>query len=81
MASTSSISFPSPLRLVLDCEGQFPIPNPSLLSGDWPLKSLTRLIGPTYSPIIPYLIYSFQFFIDSSVVTLALHLVKLPLQG
>ena len=56
-------------------------PTPPFLSRDWPLKSLTRLIGPTYYPVIPYLIYSFQLFIGSSVITLTLHLEKLPLQG
>ena len=59
----------------------FRYPTPPFLSRDWPLKSLTRLIGPTYSTVIPYLIYSFQLFIGSSVITLTLHLVKLPLQG
>ncbi len=59
----------------------FRYPTPPFLSGDWPLRSLTRLTGPTYSPVIPCLIYSFQLLLGLSVVTLALHLVKLPLQG
>ena len=59
----------------------FLYPTPPFLSGDWSLRSLTRLTGPTYSPVIPCLIYSFQNFMGLSVITLALHLVKLPSQG